>query len=87
MSLASQGRLLSVPPVAFGLYNIYLQNKTKNETVKEGGLALKIMHDSCQMNLPEKMAAAEVSLDNFLQEVCSFETFLYALRVLSPLKL
>ena len=49
----------------FGLYNIYLQNKTKNKTVKEGGLVLKIMHDSCETNLPEEMAAGLRSLDNF----------------------
>ena len=48
------------------------KTKQKNETVKEGGLVLKIMHDSCETNLPEKMA---------------FKTFLYALRVRSPLKL
>ena len=52
----------SVNTVAFGLYNIYLQNKAKNETVKEGGLVLKIMHDSCETNLPEKMAAGLRSL-------------------------
>ena len=73
--------------VAFGLYNIYLQNKTKNETVKEGGFSLENYAHSCQTNLPEKMATGLRSLDNFLQGVCSFKTFLYALRVRSPLKL
>ena len=61
--------------VAFGLYNIYLQNKTKNETVKGGGLVLKIMHNSCETNLPEKMAAGLSLLIIFSKTSMLFQNF------------
>ena len=71
--------------VVFGLYNIYLQNKKKkNETVKEGGLVLKIMHTP-ETNLLEKMAASLRSLDNFLQEVL-FQDFFVLLEGLKSLE-
>ena len=72
--------------VAIGLYNIYLQNKTKDETVKEGCLVLKIMHTPVRQTYQKKWLLGWGLLITFCKK-SAFKTFLYALRVWSPLKL
>ena len=62
------------------------KTRQKNKTVKKGGLVLKIMHNSCETNLPVKMAAGLKSLlITFSKKSMLFQDFF--VRLESPLKL